>query len=50
MRKNTTEALHGELAALRLSLYWVVEPKARGKVICRMQTVTQILRKRGVAV
>ncbi|HEY0793423.1 MAG TPA: hypothetical protein VGD78_20340 [Chthoniobacterales bacterium] len=46
LRKGAPEALKDELAALELSLHWVLEPKARSKVLCRMHAVTQALQKR----
>ena len=50
MRKNTCEALKGELAALSLSLYWVLDPKRRSKVLWRIHAITKELQKRGIAV
>jgi hypothetical protein len=48
LRKDATEALNDELAALKLSLYWVLEPKARSRVLRRMHAVTHILQKREI--
>ena len=46
LRKDAPKALNDELAALTLSLYWVLEPKARSRVLCRMQAVTHTLQTR----
>jgi hypothetical protein len=46
LRKDDPKALSDELAALELSLSWVLEPKARSKVLCRMHAVMHTLRKR----
>ncbi|HEY0794092.1 MAG TPA: hypothetical protein VGD78_23730 [Chthoniobacterales bacterium] len=49
MRKDTPEALKGELAALSLSLHWVLDPKRRSKVLWRIRAITDKLQKRGIA-
>jgi hypothetical protein len=46
LRKDAPKALNDELAALTLSLYWVLEPKARSRVLWRMRAVTHTLQTR----